>query len=210
MPTSTTCSPSTTTGHVLALGLWHHGVLVGLATAERLGDEAEVAFLVADALRGHGVGTLLLEHLAAAARVAGVHRFTADVLAENSAMMGVFKDAGFEVTRQLDRGVVTVEMDTQVSESALRAADTRESRAEAASLTALLRPRRVAVVGARRDGSGVGGAVVDSIVQGGYAGDLVARPPVGHRRSGASRRTPRSPTPPARSTSSSSPYPPRR
>ncbi len=160
-------------GNVLALGLWHHGVLAGLATAERLGDEAEVAFLVADALRGHGVGTLLLEHLAAAARVAGVHRFTADVLAENSAMMGVFKDAGFEVTRQLDRGVVTVEMDTQVSESALRAADTRESRAEAASLTALLRPRRVAVVGARRDGSGVGGAVVDSIVQGGYAGDLV-------------------------------------
>ncbi len=161
------------TGQVLALGLWQHDRLVGLATAERLNDEAEVSFLVADALRGHGVGTLLLEHLAATARTVGVVRFTADVLAENAPMMGVFKDAGFEVTRQLDRGVVTVEMATQASESALRAADSRESRAEAASLTALLRPQRVAVVGARRDGTGVGAAVVESIVQGGYVGDLV-------------------------------------
>ena len=160
-------------GQVLALGLWHRHALVGLATAERLGDEAEVAFLVADELRGHGVGTLLLEHLAAAARTAGVRRFTAEVLAENGAMIRVFIDAGFEITRHLDRGVVTVEMDTQVSESALRAADTRESQAEAASLTALMRPRRVAVVGARRDGSGVGASVVDSIAQGGYLGDLV-------------------------------------
>ena len=160
-------------GQVLALGLWHRHALAGLATAERLGDEAEVAFLVADELRGHGVGTLLLEHLAAAARTAGVRRFTAEVLAENGAMIRVFIDAGFEITRHLDRGVVTVEMDTQVSESALRAADTRESQAEAASLTALMRPRRVAVVGARRDGSGVGASVVDSIVQGGYLGDLV-------------------------------------
>ena len=123
-------------GQVLALGLWQHHRLGGLATAERLGDEAEVAFLVADELRGHGVGTLLLEHLAAAARSAGVRRFTAEVLAENGAMIGVFIDAGFEITRHLDRGVVTVEMDTQVSEGALRAADNRESQAEAASLTA--------------------------------------------------------------------------
>jgi GNAT superfamily N-acetyltransferase len=110
---------------VMALGLWHAGALAGLATAERLGDEAEVAFLVADALRGHGVGALLLEHLAAAARTAGVRRFTAEVLAENGAMIRVFTDARFEVTRRLDRGVITVEMDTQVSEAALH---TRECR----------------------------------------------------------------------------------
>jgi acyl-CoA synthetase (NDP forming)/GNAT superfamily N-acetyltransferase len=160
-------------GQVLALGLWQHHRLGGLATAERLDDEAEVAFLVADELRGHGVGTLLLEHLAAAARSAGVRRFTAEVLAENGAMIRVFIDAGFEITRHLDRGVITVEMDTQVSEGALRAADNRESQAEAASLTALMRPQRVAVVGARRDGTGVGASIIDSIVQGGYLGDLV-------------------------------------
>ena len=160
-------------GTVLGLALWQDGELVGLATAERLDDEAEVSFLVADRLHGRGGGTLLLEHLAALGRSAGVRRFTAEVLADNSPMLRVFVDAGFEITRELDRGVVTVEMDTSVSEEALRAADTREARAEAASLRALLRPARVAVVGARRDGSGVGAAVIDSIVQGGFLGGLV-------------------------------------
>jgi acyl-CoA synthetase (NDP forming)/GNAT superfamily N-acetyltransferase len=162
-------------GEVFALALWHHRLLVGLATAERTPgtSEAEVSFLVADQMRGHGVGTLLLEHLAAEGRTAGIHRFTADVLAENGAMVRVFLDAGFQVTRHLDQGVVAVEMDTVISEDALRAADSRESRAEAASLTALLRPQRVAVVGARRDGTGVGGAVIDSIVQGGFCGELL-------------------------------------
>ena len=160
-------------GSVLGLALWQDDELVGLATAERLEDEAEVAFLVADRLHGHGVGTLLLEHLAALGRSAGIRRFTAEVLADNAPMLRVFVDAGFEVSRELDRGVVTVEMDTSVSEEALRAADTREAQAEAASLQALLRPARVAVVGARRDGSGVGAAVIDSIVQGGFLGDLV-------------------------------------
>jgi acyl-CoA synthetase (NDP forming)/GNAT superfamily N-acetyltransferase len=162
-------------GQVLALALWYHDRLVGLATAERNPDvtEAEVSFLVADEMRGHGVGTLLLEHLAALARTQGVRRFTADVLAENGAMIRVFLDAGFQLARHLDRGVVTVEMDTLVSEDTLRAADARESRSEAASLSALLRPRRVAVVGVRHDGSGVGCAVIDSIVQGGFHGELV-------------------------------------
>jgi acyl-CoA synthetase (NDP forming)/GNAT superfamily N-acetyltransferase len=160
-------------GSVLGLALWQYSDLVGLATAERVGDEAEVAFLVADRLHGHGVGTLLLEHLAALGRAAGVRRFTAEVLADNAPMLRVFVDAGFDVSRELDRGVVTVEMDTSVSEEALRAADTREAQAEAASLRPLLRPDRVAVVGARHDGTGVGAAVIESIVQGGYRGELV-------------------------------------
>jgi len=160
-------------GSVLGLALWQEGELVGLATAERVGDEAEVAFLVADRLHGRGVGTLLLEHLAALGRAAGVRRFTAEVLADNAAMLRVFVDAGFATSRELDRGVVTVAMDTSVSPAALRAADSREAHAEAASLRALLRPERVAVVGARRDGTGIGAAVIESIVQGGYRGELL-------------------------------------
>ena len=56
------------------------------------------------------------------------------MLADNGPMLSVFRDAGFERDPYLDRGVVTVEMDTRVSERALRAADAREARAEAASL----------------------------------------------------------------------------
>src|SRR5439155_1594061 len=46
-------------------------------------DEAEVAFVVADDHQGRGIGSVLLEHLAAAARECGLHRFVAIVLAEN-------------------------------------------------------------------------------------------------------------------------------
>jgi len=44
---------------------------------------AEVALTVADAYQGRGIGTLLLDALAVAARIDGVRRFHARVLAEN-------------------------------------------------------------------------------------------------------------------------------
>jgi CRP-like cAMP-binding protein len=44
---------------------------------------AEVAFTVADAYQGRGIGTLLLGALAVAARVAGIERFHAQTLSEN-------------------------------------------------------------------------------------------------------------------------------
>jgi GNAT superfamily N-acetyltransferase len=96
---------------VLGLGLWQHGRLLGVATAELDGPgRAEVAFLVADDQHGRGIGTILLEHLAAVARRRGIGTFTADVLVDNTLMLRVMKDAGFEVSRQLDGGVVTVQM----------------------------------------------------------------------------------------------------
>jgi len=52
--------------------------------------EAEVAFLVQDAHQGRGMGQLLLEHLAQAARERGVHRFSAEVLPQNQRMLQVF------------------------------------------------------------------------------------------------------------------------
>ena len=81
--------------------------IVAVATAERTGtDAAEVALLVADDEHGHGLGSLLLEHLAAACRDNGVRRFVAEVLPENAAMIRVFGDVGFEVSRRSASGVV--------------------------------------------------------------------------------------------------------
>jgi len=74
-------------------------------------DEAEVAFVVADVHQGRGIGSVLLEHLAAAARERGVRRFQAVVLAENRAMVRVFRDAGYEIARQLEYGELTLEFD---------------------------------------------------------------------------------------------------
>ena len=164
--------------------------LVALGTAEPLGaDVAEVAFLVDDTLHGLGLGTLLLEHLAAAGRDRGLRRFVAEILAENSAMIGVFLDAGFALSRQTRDGALHVEMDTAASAAAVDAADERECRAEASSLRPLLYPGSVAVVGVRRDGTGVGAAVLRSIVDGGFTGTVHAVHPTADEIAGRPRPT---------------------
>ncbi len=156
-----------------ALVLERDGRICALATAEPVEPgAAEVAFLVADDLHGLGAGSLLLEHLAAACRECGVRRFLAEVLWENRAMLDVFLDAGFAVVRRNEGASVAVEMDTVASAEAVAAADDRECQAETRSLQPLLYPRSVAVVGARADGSGVGAAILRSVVAGGYTGDL--------------------------------------
>ena len=154
------------------------GRLVAVATAEAVPDgdptSAEVAFLVADDLHGLGLGSLLLEHLAARARDHGIRRFTAEVLSGNRAMLGVFKDAGFTLSRSSSEGITDLVMSTSASSAAVAAADQRERQAEARSLHPLLTPRCVAVVGARRDGTGVGHAVLGSIREGGFTGTVYA------------------------------------
>jgi acyl-CoA synthetase (NDP forming)/GNAT superfamily N-acetyltransferase len=149
------------------------GRVAGLATGEVTGPErAEVAFLVSDQDRGRGLGSLLLEHLAALGREHGLTRFDADVLLENHGMMRVFRGAGFAVSRHSQEGEVSVELRTDVSAAALDASDRREWRSEARSLRPLLDPASVAFVGVRRSRGGVGRAVLDAITQGGYAGRL--------------------------------------
>ena len=135
-------------------------------------DEAEVAFVVADAHQGRGIGSVLLEHLAAAAREIGIRRFQALVLAENAAMIRVFRDAGYETTRHLEHGEVTLEFDvdeTALTETVMRE---REQRAEARSIARLLSPSSVAVVGASNDEGKIGSAVFRNLLRMGLDGPL--------------------------------------
>lgn len=152
-----------------------HGRIVALATAEPVDHESsEIAFLVDDDLRGQGLGTLLLEHLAALARDRGIRRFEAEVLPENHRMLDVFAGAGFEAVRRVESGVQLLNLDTSVTPAVQEAADQREFRAESGSLARMLAPRSVAVYGVRRDGTGIGATVLRAIQGGGYAGELVA------------------------------------
>jgi acyl-CoA synthetase (NDP forming)/GNAT superfamily N-acetyltransferase len=159
----------------LALVVEQHGRIVGLATAEPITtDRAEVAFLVADGARGCGVGTLLLEHIAALALACGFTTLEADVLTENHAMLTVFSDAGYTRGRAFDLGTVVLTLGTGVTEESARRADDREFHAEAKSLAPLLRPTSVAVIGVRADGSGIGATVLRSIEASGFTGSVVA------------------------------------
>ncbi len=91
-----------------ALLAWLGDRLVGVASYEPTGkpDVAEVSFAVPDDMHGKGIATLLLEHLVSVARERGVRAFTAETLAENTAMLRVFADAGLPVQRQMSDGVV--------------------------------------------------------------------------------------------------------
>ena len=133
-------------------------------------DEAEVAFVVDDAHQGRGIATLLLEHLAAAARRNGIARFGAETLAQNRRMLGVFRAAGFSTHASLDHDVVHVSFPIAPDERFLEAMEARERGADVASLRPILRPRSIAVIG----NSVVAKQVHRNVVSGGFMGSVVA------------------------------------
>lgn len=147
---------------IVAVGRWD--VLEDDATS------AEVAFLVEDAYQGLGLGTALLEHLAAMAPRHGIRRFEAEVLGDNRAMLHVFGRSGYRVTHELDAGIYHVVFPIHPTPESLGAAATRERDALAAGLAPFCEPRSVAVVGAGRDPRSVGGSIVRNVLRGGFTG----------------------------------------
>ena len=120
--------------------------LIAVARYERLGEgapDAEVAFVVEDAHQGRGLGSVMMEHLAARARAVGISRFVAEVLPNNSRMIRVFSDAGYEVARQYADGVVHLTFPIATTSRSLSVQWRREQRADARSVARLLNPRGV-------------------------------------------------------------------
>ena len=165
-----------------ALLAWLGGRLVGVASYEATGTPgvAEIAFAVPDDMHHHGIATLLLEHLVSVARRRRVRAFTADTLADNAAMLGVFTSAGLPVQRRLCDEVVELTFPLPGSDadesldSYLESVARRESRADVASLRHLLQPESVAVVGTSRKPGTVGRAILHNIMKGGFGGSVYA------------------------------------
>jgi ribosomal protein S18 acetylase RimI-like enzyme len=89
---------------LLALVDGDHHVLVGylegdpapaaIARLARAGASAEVAFAVADAYQGRGVGSILATELAADARAAGITQLVATVCGDNPGVVALMKRIG--------------------------------------------------------------------------------------------------------------------
>jgi acyl-CoA synthetase (NDP forming)/GNAT superfamily N-acetyltransferase len=133
---------------------------------------AEVAFVVRDDHQGRGLGSILLEHLAAAAREKGLDRFEAEVLVENHTMVRVFREAGYQVRRAFAEGVLHLEFDIDPTERSLAVRDSREQAAEARSVTNVLHPTSVAVIGASTDPSKIGHAVLANLLRANFSGPV--------------------------------------
>ncbi|GAA3230649.1 GNAT family N-acetyltransferase [Actinocorallia longicatena] len=148
--------------------------MVGVVRYDRTKEpgEAEVAFLIEDAHQGRGVGSVLLEHIAAAARERGVQRFVAHVLPDNRKMSKVFRDAGYAVAQRFEDGVLQLHLDLAPTETSREVMAAREHRAESRSIERLLFPRSVAVIGASRDAHSVGQTVLRHLLGADFTGPV--------------------------------------
>ncbi|MGH3059878.1 MAG: GNAT family N-acetyltransferase [Gaiellaceae bacterium] len=146
--------------------------VVALGSYARLRDPAlaEAAFAVSDEHQGHGIGTRLLEQLAARAAEVGIARFFAEVLPENRSMLGVFEAAGFELTRELEGGELEVQFPIAPTEAYRERVEARDHAAVVASLRPFFVPESVAVVGASRRRGSIGGELFRNVLAGDFAG----------------------------------------
>ena len=140
--------------------------------------------IVRDDLQGRGVGSILLEHLASAARERGYTRFVAETLPLNQRMIATFRESGFDVhaTRVEDVVDVSFRIDPTRASRAVQAS--REQRAEARSVERLLTPARIAIIGVSRRRESVGHQVLVNLVASGYAGEIVVVHPEADRIAG--------------------------
>jgi acetyl coenzyme A synthetase (ADP forming)-like protein len=136
------------------------------------GASAEVAFAVDDHVQGKGLGTILLERLAAIAAAHGLERFEAVTFADNAPMLDVFRQSGFDVTSRPDQEAVDVRLSLDATTRAVAAAERRDQIAVAASLHPLLEPASVAVIGASRDAASIGRRVLRALVEAKFAGRI--------------------------------------
>jgi len=147
--------------------------LAGYYKNPEVPDRAEVAFAVSDAVQGHGIGTRLLEQLAAIAREEGLHTFDAYVLGENHRMLDVFRHSGLAETVSVERGVCHVAVSLAVTDDFVAHAAARSQLAATASMRSFFEPRVVAVVGASRTRGKIGSEILNNLVVAGFTGTIV-------------------------------------
>lgn len=151
--------------------------LLGIASWARESDDApraEVAFAVAEAFHGHGLGTRMLERLAELARPLGVTVFEAWVHAANHEMQAVFQHSGFTVAHaDMEAAVSHLVLDLGETGAYLDRAAARATHAATASLRPFFAPRVVAVVGASRVPGKIGAEIFRAIRAGGFTGTVI-------------------------------------
>ena len=140
---------------------------------------AEVAFAVEPGFQGHGLGTLLLEQLAAHARLHGFERIVATTLADNAAMLDVFRQSGYRERTTTAAGITEVELGLTMDAAGIAGSEQRRHHATVESVTHLLKPRSVAVIGASRDAQKIGSRILAALKQSGFAGQVFVVHPEG-------------------------------
>src|SRR3954447_2623892 len=135
-------------------------------------ETVEVAFILPEAMQGRGLGTVLLAHLAAAAEARGYRTMVADVLPQNAAMLDVLHQSGFPFEISSHPGSVQAVSPVSLSPEAVTNFEARDHSSAVAAVRHLLEPATVALVGASRDRSRVGGAILHNMIEAGFTGTV--------------------------------------
>jgi acetyl coenzyme A synthetase (ADP forming)-like protein len=150
---------------LLALQGGDEGRMVGGAQYVRIeGGRAEVSLSAADEFQGRGMGSILLGQMAQEAARHGITTFVAEVLPENHTMVNVFRASGFPVSIRATPGSIEVEFPVVMTEEAIRHFEDRETEAAVNAMRTFLSPRSVAVIGASRDSTTIGGQLFHNLL----------------------------------------------
>jgi acetyl coenzyme A synthetase (ADP forming)-like protein len=141
------------------------GRMVGGAQYIRIeGGRAEVSLSAADEFQGKGMGSILLGQMAQEAARHDITTFVAEVLPENHKMINVFRASGFTVSIRATPGSIEVEFPILLTDAAVAHFEDRETEAAVNAMRTFLRPRSVAVVGASRDSTTIGGQLFHNLL----------------------------------------------
>jgi acetate---CoA ligase (ADP-forming) len=149
------------------------GRMIGGAQYFRMeGGRAEVSLSVTDQFQGRGIGSILLGQLAQEAALHDITTFVAEVLPENHGMINVFRASGFTVSIRATPGSIEVEFPIQLTDEAVDQFEHRETEAAVNAMRTFLSPRSVAVIGASRDSSSIGGRLFHNLLMSEFHGPV--------------------------------------
>lgn len=160
-----------------ALVALHDNRAVGVADFVRVEghpDRAEVTFTIVDEFQSLGLGGLLLEHIAVAARDCGIAVLEADVLAENLAMVRTLEHSGYVVEFGPPASILHVDIVIRPRVQVVARSERREHQSVRSSIQRIFDSRTVAVVGAGLSPDNLGRAVVKNMVSHGFPGRVYA------------------------------------
>ncbi|MGZ8585674.1 MAG: GNAT family N-acetyltransferase, partial [Actinomycetota bacterium] len=141
------------------------GRMIGGAQYIRIeGGRAEVSLSVTDDFQGKGMGSILLGQMAQEAARHGITTFVADVLPENHTMVNVFRATGFTVSIRATPGAIEVEFPILLTDEAVGHFEDRETEAAVNAMRTFLSPASVAVIGASRDSTTIGGQLFHNLL----------------------------------------------
>ncbi len=147
-------------------------VAVGRYTRMLDSRTAEMSLIVLASYQQKGIGTKLIEYLAAAARKQGIEFFETRIPQDNTAMLSVFRSYGFPMKQWLERDVYRVSFSLKRSPQIDEKKDERTAQATHKSLDYILKPHSVAVIGASNRPGAMGQLILQSMLQCGFQGPV--------------------------------------